>query len=170
MSFNDYTFLDNSTEYPEELKPWKEKLTKILHEMNAYGFERLCQRILRECGFSHVEVTKKSGDGGIDGRGKLKINGVFSIVVAFQCKRYKGSVGAPAIRDFRGALTADVEKAVLITTGTFTQEAKKEANNPAKVQIDLINGEELVDMIISLGIGVKPMTSYEIDEDFFENM
>lgn len=73
--------------------------------MDPYGFERLAQRVLRECGFVQVEVTKykKSGDGGIDGTGKLKINGIFSFNVAFQCKRYKGTVSAGDIRDFRGS-------------------------------------------------------------------
>ena len=123
---NDYA------EYPDELKPWREQLADILQNMDPYGFERLAQRVLRECGFTQVEVMKKSGDGGIDGTGKLKINGIFSFNVAFQCKRYSGVVGAPAIRDFRGSLTTNIEKGVLITTGTFSKAARKEAASPGK--------------------------------------
>ena len=121
---------DDGIEEPDEIKSWRVKLSEILYSMDPYGFERLAQRILRECGFSQVEVTKKSGDGGIDGTGKLKINGIFSFNVAFQCKRYSGIVGASAIRDFRGSLTTDIEKGVLITTGTFSKAAKEEASNP----------------------------------------
>lgn len=161
---NDYS------EYPEELKPWRDRLANILQNMNPYGFERLVQRILRECGFTQVEVTKKSGDGGIDGVGKLKINGIFTFNVAFQCKRYKGSVGAPEIRDFRGSLTTNIEKGVMITTGTFSKQAKEEALNQGKKQIDLIDGEELISKIVEFGIGVKPVTSYEIDEGFFDKI
>ena len=154
-------------EEPDEIKSWRVKLSEILYSMDPYGFERLAQRILRECGFSQVEVTKKSGDGGIDGTGKLKINGIFSFNVAFQCKRYSGIVGASAIRDFRGSLTTDIEKGVLITTGTFSKAAKEEASNPGKQQIDLIDGEELMNKIAEYGIGVREVIVYEIDEEFF---
>ncbi len=158
---------DDGIDEPDEVKPWRVKLSEILHTMDPYGFERLAQRILRECGFSQVEVTKKTGDGGIDGTGKLKINGIFSFNVAFQCKRYDGIVGASAIRDFRGSLTTDIEKGVLITTGTFSKAAKEEATNPGKQQIDLIDGEELMNKIAEYGIGVREVIVYEIDEEFF---
>ena len=157
-------------EYPDELKPWREKLADILQNMDPYGFERLAQRVLRECGFTQVEVTKKSGDGGIDGTGKLRINGIFSFNVAFQCKRYKGMVGAGEIRDFRGSLTTDIEKGVMITTGTFSKAAKEEASNPGKQQIDLIDGEDFISKIAEYGIGVRPVTTYEIDEEFFNKI
>ena len=161
---NDYS------EYPDELKPWRERLADILQNMDPYGFERLAQRVLRECGFSQVEVTKKSGDGGIDGTGKLKINGIFSFNVAFQCKRYSGLVGAPAIRDFRGSLTTNIEKGVLITTGSFSKAAREEAASPGKQQIDLVDGEDFINMIAEYGIGVKEVKTYEIDENFFKKI
>ena len=161
---NDYA------EYPDEVKPWREQLADVLQNMDPYAFERLSQRVLRECGFSQVEVTKKSGDGGIDGTGKLRINGIFSFNVAFQCKRYKGLVGASEIRGFRGSLTTDIEKGVMITTGSFSKAAKEEASNPGKQQIDLIDGEEFMNKIAEYGIGVKPITTYEIDVDFFKKI
>lgn len=157
-------------EYPEEVKPWKERLAEILYEMDPYGFERLAQRVLRECGFTQVEVTKKSSDGGIDGTGKLKINGIFSFNVAFQCKRYKGMVGAPEIRDFRGSLTTNIEKGVLITTGSFSRAAREEACSPGKQQIDLIDGEEFINKIAEFEIGVRAVQTYEIDEEFFRKI
>lgn len=167
---NDSDPTNDYEEYPDEIKPWRQKLSDILQNMDPYGFERLTQRLLRECGFTQVEVTKKSGDGGIDGTGKLKINGIFSFNVAFQCKRYKGAVGAGDIRDFRGSLTTDIEKGVLITTGTFTKAAKEEASNPGKQQIDLIDGEEFINKIAEYGIGVKEVKTYEVDEKFFEKI
>ncbi len=161
---------DDFLEFPEELKPWRERLAEVLQNMDPYGFEHLAQRVLRECGFTQVEVTKKSGDGGIDGTGKLRINGIFSFNVAFQCKRYKGVVGAGEIRDFRGSLTTNIEKGVMITTGTFSKAAREEASSPGKQQIDLIDGEEFISKIAEYGIGVKPVTTYEIDEDFFKKL
>lgn len=161
---------DDDVEFPDEAKPWKDRLAEVLQNMDPYGFERLSQRLLRECGFTQVEVTKKSGDGGIDGTGKLRINGIFSFNVAFQCKRYKGMVGAGEIRDFRGSLTTDIEKGVMITTGSFSKAAREEASNPGKQQIDLIDGEEFMSKIAEYGIGVKPVTTYEIDEEFFNKI
>ena len=162
--WNDYA------EFPEEIKPWRERLSEVIQNMDPYGFERLAQRVLRECGFTQVTVTKKSGDGGIDGTGKLRINGIFSFNVAFQCKRYKGSVGASDIRDFRGSLTTDVEKGVMITTGTFSTATKEEAATQGKKQIDLIDGEDFISKLAEYGIGVRPITTYEIDVEFFNNI
>ena len=158
---------NDEVEYPDEAKPWRVRLAEILQSMDPFGFERLAQRVLRECGFSQVEVTKKTGDGGIDGTGKLKINGIFSFNVAFQCKRYSGLVGAAAVRDFRGSLTTDIEKGVLITTGTFSKAAREEASNPGKQQIDLIDGDEFINKIAEYGIGVREVKAYVIDEEFF---
>lgn len=157
-------------EIPEEVKPWRKKLRNVLINMNPYSFEKLTQRLLRECGFDDVRVTKKSGDGGIDGTGRLKINGIFSFNIAFQCKRYQGSVGAPDIRDFRGSLTTDIEKGVFITTGTFSKQAVEEASNPGKKQIDLIDGEEFISKLAEFGIGVHEIKDYEIDEAFFKKI
>jgi len=161
---------NDGVDTPDEMKPWRERLSDILQTMDPYGFERLAQRLLRECGFADVQVTKKSGDGGIDGNGKLAINGIFSFHVAFQCKRYKGSVGAAEIRDFRGSLSTNIEKGVMITTGTFSKAAREEASSPGKKQIDLMDGEALINKIAQYGLGVKPITVYEIDEEFFQKV
>ena len=158
---------EQGVDVPEEVKPWRKRLYEVLINMDPYGFERLTQRVLRECGFTNVVVTKKSGDGGIDGTGKLKINGIFSFNIAFQCKRYQGSVGAGDIRDFRGSLTTDIEKGVFIPTGSFSNPAIEEASNPGKQQIDLIDGEEFITKLAEFGIGVKEVKDYEIDEQFF---
>ena len=138
--------------------------------MDPWGFERLAQRLLRECGFTQVQVTKKTGDGGIDGTGKLKINGIFSFNVAFQCKRYKGSVSAGDIRDFRGSLATNIEKGVFITTGSFTKAARDEASEQGKQQIDLIDGDEFMNKLAEYNIGLKEVKSYDIDENFFRNI
>lgn len=161
---------NDGLEPPSELESWRNELSEILHNMNPYKFEKLAQLLLRECGFTQVTVTKKSNDGGIDGSGKLRINGIFSFNVAFQCKRYTGNVSAADIRDFRGSLTTDIEKGVLITTGSFTKAAREEACNAGKQQIDLIDGEELINKLIEFGIGVNERTIYEIDYNFFDKI
>lgn len=152
---------------PQDTETWRQRVFNILIHMDPYAFERLAQRVLRECGFTDVIVTKSSGDGGIDGYGKLKINGIISFNIAFQCKRYQGVVGSPEIRDFRGSLTKNIEKGVFITTGTFSKAAQEEAENPGKQQIDLINGEDFIDMLADYSIGLTEVKGYEIDEEFF---
>ena len=154
----------------EERRPWRELLSEILHAMNPFAFEILAQRLLRECGFLDVHVTKKSGDGGIDGTGRLRLNGIFSFNVAFQCKRYKGQVGAGEIRDFRGSLDNNIEKGVLITTGSFSKAAREEAGAPGKKQIDLMDGNEFMNRLAEYSIGLTPRTEYDIDEEYFKTL
>ena len=164
---NGVVYEEEITDLPDEVKTWRQKVFDILMKMDPYAFERLTQRVLRESGFTDVEVTKRSGDGGIDGYGKLKINGVISFNIAFQCKRYQGTVGAPEIRDFRGSLTRNIEKGLFVTTGTFSSAAKEEAANIGKQQIDLIDGEALLDMLAEYSIGLKEVKDYEVDEEYF---
>ncbi|MCX4313248.1 MAG: restriction endonuclease [Clostridia bacterium] len=164
------TVSDETLELPNEVKSWRQRVYDILINMDPFSFERLTQRVLRECGFTDVVVTKRSGDGGIDGYGKLKINGVISFNIAFQCKRYQGTVGAPEIRDFRGSLTRNIEKGLFVTTGTYSSAAKEEAANIGKQQIDLIDGEDFIEMLAEYSIGLKEVKDYEVDEEYFSKI
>lgn len=134
--------------------PWQDRLLECLLKMKPAAFERLCQRILRESGFIKVEVTGRSGDGGIDGIGVLRLN-LLSFHVFFQCKRWKGSVGAPVIRDFRGAMVGRADKGLVMTTGTFSTDARKEATRDGAPAIDLVDGETLCELLKGLKIGVS---------------
>ena len=126
---------------------WKNELLEILQSIPPDSFERISQRILRESGFSKVEVRGKSGDGGIDGIGVLRIN-LLSFQVFFQCKRYKGTVSVGVIRDFRGANGWDAQiRGLLITTGRFTPDATREATRDGVPPIDLIDGDQLCDIL-----------------------
>lgn len=138
---------------PEGTEDWKLSLLTLLGTIRADAFERLSQRLLREAGFVKVEVLGKSGDGGIDGVGLLRVN-LISFQIYFQCKRWKGSVGAKEIRDFRGALQGRAEKGLFITTGNFTRQATDEASRDGAIAIDLIDGDRLCDLLKENGIGV----------------
>ncbi len=109
------------TEEVNNTEEWKEKLLNVLYEITPAAFERLSQRLLRESGFFQVEVTGKAGDGGIDGKGIVRVSGLLSFHVILQCKRYKGSVTPSQIRDVRGAMQGRADKGLFITTGTFTR-------------------------------------------------
>lgn len=152
---------------------WQQKLHFILtQKLTPAAFERLVQRLLRESGFTQVEVTGRSGDGGIDGRGIARINGLMSFHVLFQCKKYKGTVSAGEIRDFRGAMVGRADKGLFITTGTFSPAAVKEATRDGAPPIDLVDGDELAGKLKELGLGIKRelVEAVHVDEGWFDNL
>lgn len=156
------------TEKIEETN-WKEQLLNVLFSMPPEAFERLSQRLLRESGFIQVEVIGKTGDGGIDGKGIVRISGFLSFHVIFQCKRYKGSITPSQIRDFRGAMQGRADKGLFITTGTFTRDAIKEATRDGAPPIDLIDGELLCDKLkeFKLGVETELIESVEVKTEWF---
>lgn len=158
---------------PEEAKAWREELHHLLtQEISPEAFERLTQRLLRESGFVQVEVTGKTGDGGIDGKGIARINGLMSFHVIFQCKKYQGSVPASAIRDFRGAMVGRADKGLFITTGTFTPAAIKEATRDGAPPVDLVDGENLAEKLKELNLGVltEMVEKVSLDKQWFINL
>jgi restriction system protein len=145
------------------------QVLELLGKLPPSGFERFCQRLLRESGFQSVTVTGKSGDGGIDGIGLLEVNPLVTFKVLFQCKRYtNNSVSPSQVRDFRGAMQGRADKGIIITTGTFTAEARKEAVRDGVPPIELVDGEKLVEMMEELGLGLVPVQAFKVDEGFFE--
>ena len=133
---------------------WREELLETLLEMDSSAFERLVQRLLRESGFVQVEVTGQSGDGGVDGKGIMRLGGLLSFHVIFQCKRYRDTVGVSHVRDFRGAMVGRADKGLLITTGNFSKDATREATRDGAPAIDLMDGDQLVDKLKELELGV----------------
>jgi len=158
---------------PEEATPaglvtYRQQLQDTLMSLPPSGFERFCQRLLRESGFEQVHVTGRSGDGGIDGAGILQVNALVSFKVLFQCKRYTGAIVPSQVRDFRGAMMGRADKGIIITTGTFTSEAKKEAVRDGVPPIELVDGEKLIDMCESLELGLKQVKTFDIDHQLFQ--
>ena len=162
---------------PDELSPddgttiedsgdWRDQLLSALKAIEPAAFERLCQRLLRESGFVKVEVTGKSGDGGIDGVGVLRMN-LISFQVLFQCKRYAGAVTSPTVRDFRGAMQGRADKGLIITTGNFTADARREATRDGAPAIDLVDGELLCELLRErrLGVIVREVVTEEVSVD-----
>jgi restriction system protein len=170
---NENTELFDDEDLPVETQLWREQLHQILIQcIKPDAFERLIKRLLRESGFVQVEVTGRSGDGGIDGKGIAKIHGFMSFHVIFQCKKYQGSVGAPEIRDFRGAMVGRADKGLFITTGTFTPAAVKEATRDGAPPIDLVDGDQLADKLkeFQLGINCEMIENVTVKKEWFENL
>lgn len=150
---------------------WTERLLSVLGSIESDAFERLCQRLLRESGFTKVEVTGKSGDGGIDGHGVLRMN-LISFQVLFQAKRWQSAVGSSVVRDFRGAMVGRADKGLIITTSSFTRDARAEATRDGAPAIDLIDGEDLCHLLkdSKIGVSVKLVEEIEIDREFFSSI
>lgn len=160
-----------NSETSVELPGWKEQIHRIItKDLDAAAFERLTMRLLRESGFVQVEVTGRTGDGGIDGKGIARLHGFLSFHVVFQCKKYQGSVSSSHIRDFRGAMVGRADKGLFITTGTFTRDAIKEAIRDGAPPIDLVDGDQLAEKLKEYALGVKTevVERIIIDSDWFK--
>jgi restriction system protein len=163
---------DNDDIAPEEAQEkidHRAVLLDTLKSLPPEGFEKICQRLLREYGFQNVTVTGKSGDGGIDGHGVLEVNPFVTFKVLFQCKRYtKGPVSSGHVRDFRGAMMGRADKGIIMSTGNFTSEAKKEARRDGVPPLELVDGEKMVEMFEELRLGLNERLTFDIDEKFFD--
>ena len=146
---------------------FREEFLTRLQQMSPAGFERFARRLLLESGFQEVEVTGKSGDGGIDGIGRLQVNPMVSTKVLFQCKRYAGTVGSKEVRDFRGAMAGRSENGIIVTTGAFSGEARREAIRDGVAPIELVDGPRLVELCEQLKLGLNPVTTFAVDASFF---
>lgn len=159
------------TEEIEEFN-WQDRIIEVMKSIEPDQFERLCQRLLRELGFVNVEVLGRTNDGGIDGKGIIKLGGVLSYHVVFQAKRYQGSVSSSVIRDFRGAMVGRADKGLVLTTGSFTREAKKEATRDGATPIDLIDGNEFAERLkeLNLGVSIEMVEKVNIKTDWFKSL
>jgi restriction system protein len=146
----------------------RQEVLRILRGLPPAGFEQFCQRLLRESDFQEVTVTGRSGDGGIDGVGFLRANVLVSFRVLFQCKKYSGQVGPSEVRDFRGAMLGRADKGIILTTGSFTAEARREAVRDGAPPIELVDGERLLDLMENLELGLLPVKAYAVATNFFE--
>lgn len=162
----------SAAEEIEEELSWKQQVLDALLAMPPEAFERLSQRLLRESGFTQVEVTGRSGDGGIDGKGVLRLGGLINFQVVFQSKRYAGTVSAGIVRDFRGAMIGRADKGLIISTGTFSRDARAEAIRDGAPAIDLVDGQELAELLKKYTLGVKTVMveKVEVDAEWFKTI
>jgi restriction system protein len=156
---------------PDERAPGEEafrgEMTRMLQSLTPVGFERLCQRILREVGFEQVVVTGRSGDGGIDGYGTLRINRLVADRVLFQCKKHAKQVSPSYIREFRGSMAARADRGIFLATSTFSAEAKREAAREGAAPIEMVDLDAMISLLTDLGLGVIPRTVFTVDHSFF---
>lgn len=166
----------NKEKAPEQIiqeynRAQKSALKERLLNTDPFIFEHLIGDLLEKLGYENVEVTKRSGDGGIDVKAVLTVYGFTNVKTAVQVKRYSHNVSDSVVRELRGAAETD-QRGLIITTADFTAAAKNEAAAKNKVPISLVNGEMLLDLLIKYRVGIKSKTTelISIDEDYFENL
>ncbi len=152
------------------------KVKKILRDrlinMSPSAFEHLIGKLLEAIGFQ-ADVTKASHDGGVDVHGELVIDNVIRVKMSVQAKRYKvgNNVQAPVVQQLRGSVnTVELERGLLVTTSDFTKGAYQDAAAYGKPNIDLMNGEKLVELLLKYEIGVESQKVYTIDESMFSSL
>jgi hypothetical protein len=153
----------------ENNKKIRLELFKKISKLHPRAFENFIGELLTNLGFENVEVLKYIGDYGLDVEAELTLGGVTNIKTAVQVKRWKNNVPGKIIRELRGGLKTD-QRGLVITTSSFTKDAMREANEPGKTPISLVDGEKLMDLLIENEIGIKKKTVlfFELDLEKLE--
>lgn len=148
----------------------KKDLIEKLHEIDPYMFEFLIGDLLKQIGYENVEVTKRSGDGGVDVKANLTVGGLTNVKTVIQVKRYKPNVDVKVIRELRGSAEVD-QRGLVITTSKFAKSAVDEAKAPNKMPVSLVDGDKLIELMFRYGVGVKKEEKiiYTLDSGYFEN-
>jgi len=150
----------------------KKALMQKLYDMDPFQFEFLVADFLKKIGYENVEVTRRSGDKGIDVTANLTMDGITNVKTIIQAKRYKKSnnVSGKIITQLRGSAEVD-QRGLVITTSDFTKDAERESKASNKMPVSLINGDKLVHLLLKYGVGIKKesVLLYSLDNDYFEN-
>lgn len=149
----------------------RKTLLKRLHQIEPRKFETLVKSLLDEMGLEETSVTKYGGDKGVDVRGILNAENLSKINVAVQAKRWKNNVGSKIVRELRGSLKVN-EHGIVITPSDFTPSAKTEAEEEGKTPISLINGKQLVELLIDykVGVAIEEYTVPLLDEEYWSEI
>ncbi len=133
---------------------WRDELTDLLEQMPGEAFQRLILRVMERDGVSQIELS--GGKDSIEGIGIFGGGGFLTFRVSFRCIRGGGRISSAEVDDFRrGVMLGRADKGLLITTGKFTQEANLKAASDRAPEIRLIDGDELLDKLKELGLGLR---------------
>lgn len=157
---------DPRKELLEAVKRYNEQQKELLREqistMNPYKFEQLVGQLLEAMGYEQVEVTKASGDKGVDVIGQVQV-GITTITEVVQVKRMQNTITRPYIDQLRRALP--YHKAIrgtLITTGKFAAKCAEAAFFPGAAPITLIDGDRLLELLIENNVGIRRSNAVEL--------
>jgi len=137
-----------------EIDNAREHVLSTLRSIDPSKFEIFAKNLLDAYGFENTQVTQRTSDGGIDGFGRLKV-GLSHLNVAFQCKRWKGTVQRPEIDRFRGAIQGKYEQGIIFTTSTFSKGALSNSRRPGAAPVILFDGNKIFDIMIEKKIRTR---------------
>lgn len=149
---------------------WRAQLNEALKKMSPDKFEMFARGLMKRMG---IELDKEIGiqttaDGGLDGFGYITADDFRTTRVALQAKRWEGKVSSPEIDKFRGAMDKyNAEYGIFITTSDYTRSAIEASRVGTRV-ITLINGEDICDLVAKYEFYVTPVTTYELNDFYFE--
>ena len=151
---------------------WQQELLDRLLTLSPAVFEQLAGRLLDAAGFDEVQVTGKVADGGIDAVGIYRPSGLISFRTSVQCKRWQGAVGRDRIQAFQGASMPTSDRGIIITTGTFTAEARAQAQAPGAFPVDLVDGMQLAELLKEYELGVRTtiVELVTLNETYFKQL
>lgn len=163
--------VDSNDEQDSADNDWKTQLLDQIKKFKPEKFESFSRLLISKMG---VAIDKEkgvqiSGDHGIDGFGYFRSDEFRTSRVAIQCKRYtSGPVGEAEIRDFKGTMDSfNAEYGIFVTTSYYTDTAKRIAMKGNRT-VTLIDGQELTDLIEKYQLHIKPVTTYALDDYYFE--
>lgn len=146
----------------------KQQLLNVVNHMDPFAFEHLVGRLLGKMGYNNIVVTQRSADGGIDVTCDVQL-GIMQVHTAIQVKRTGTNVGRPVVSQFRGDMLAlaHIDQGMIMTTAGFTKGALDIARLPNTIPIILIDGDQLTNLLINHGIGVRSeqITVVSFDSD-----
>lgn len=162
--------------YAEIKEALCDDLLQRVYAQDAYEFEHTVAKLLKAMGYgdswgTSVQVTQKSGDGGVDGL--VREDRLGFDVVYYQAKRWKldATINAPEIQSFVGALIGKgSSKGLFITTAKFSQGARKYADGLKQQRVVLVDGKQMAELMVDHNVGVSTVETFEIksiDSDFF---
>lgn len=151
----------------DDAELWREQLLTKLQEMNPYKFEELIVNLMRKIGI-RMETTSKSNDSGIDGIGYLRTPELMTYKIVLQTKRFStGQVTGPDISNFAGTISGhNADRGIFVTTSSYTKDAISRSRQGANL-ITLVDGDELVDLLLEYEMGVSEKTIVVINDKMF---
>lgn len=115
-----------------------------INSLPSAQFKNFCLTFLAALGLSHIESVSIAGCGCVAGKGSIELGILMTYHFAFLGKQHNGIVPEEVIDAIRNVMEDRTRKGIILTTGSFSRQAKRQAKIKGKVPIDLIDGNSLI--------------------------
>lgn len=158
----------NPADQPQE-NPIKKEMADIISQLIPSTFSGLVINVFEHAGVTNIDI-RSSESNEIIGWGEFSCAGILTTSLSFQILTDAREVDSSAVRSFRGSLDNDSEISVLVSKSSFTEDPKAEAADRGKRNIHLLSGNQLIEIMISLGIGIQQNIHFNIDYAYFSDL